>query len=168
MTRFWKILKFCKTNPDFSFISINGQIKKNAFKLSNRQIDYSIDSLCRITTSKNSKTPHYRTFVLGIHRKPRGQQCGMCFHIMSSKCQMLWYTEQHPPVIRKRADIYSMSDKYAYTFVLFSFIMIIYILLTWLNFNPAWMSNHMPRKVWMNLLIYSLTSTVQPLKFGNR
>ena len=32
---------------------------------------------------------------------------------------------------------------------------------------PAWISNHMPRKVWVKLFIHSQTSTVAPLKFGN-
>ena len=32
---------------------------------------------------------------------------------------------------------------------------------------PAWISNYIDYKVWVELLIYSQTSMVAPLKFGN-
>ena len=35
---------------------------------------------------------------------------------------------------------------------------------TWI---PAWISNHMPSKVWVKLLIHSQNSAVAPLKFEN-
>ena len=31
----------------------------------------------------------------------------------------------------------------------------------------TWISNHMPRKVWVKLLNHSQISTITPLKFGN-
>ena len=36
-----------------------------------------------------------------------------------------------------------------------------------LTLNPAWISNHVPNKVWGELLIRSQNSTVSPLQFGN-
>ena len=41
------------------------------------------------------------------------------------------------------------------------------IYVDWINFNPAWISNYLDYKVWDKLLIYSQTSMVAPLKFGN-
>ena len=38
------------------------------------------------------------------------------------------------------------------------------LLLTWLNFNPAWISNHTPSKVWGETTYPFQTSTVQMLK----
>ena len=40
------------------------------------------------------------------------------------------------------------------------------ILLIFLNLIPAWISNHMPVKCGMKLLIHSQTSIVQLLKLG--
>ena len=38
---------------------------------------------------------------------------------------------------------------------------------TGLTLIPAWISNYIDYKVWDELLIYSQTSMVAPLKFGN-
>ena len=58
---------------------------------------------------------------------------------------------QSPPTFYNFADFYFASP----------------LSLTWINFNPVWISYHMPCKVWNELLIHSQTSTVPPFKFWN-
>ena len=40
-------------------------------------------------------------------------------------------------------------------------------LLTWINLNPACISNYTYYKCGMQVLVHSQTSTIAPLKFGN-